>query len=877
MAKSRQIELRFPLAGVHRATTLQNQPPYTTPYALNVRPHGAGEGRARGGSRPGLRGRYRETDFQMGDGSSPVRLLAGVQANPFAGLQTFTDDFERSEIGSEWRGDASSATRMLTLADGLLYSTEASGTRRTLVWWNSPKYDASAGAVLVEAWIYIDTTDQASVNLSQGQFELYAQLGVSNPDMQSGPYLRGVVDIVSAILSDGDVELIVGGTIAMDGGTLSDSWSTTSAQRLTLSLDAIGNPFPIAFVVNHVAPGSHTGENKRATVSIANRTLIYKTAYDPDVSPVFYNVSDEYRGFGVGLSRLGGASGRLGYIESVRIATYSGHGDAADRVLVAGGGGSLYWRGEDDSAFAAVVDSDISDSHPISAAEHSGELFIADYADAPVRGVDGFIRAYRDTDPLSGQVYLTSASVPDWTSVVDADRDLVTISDVAGAAYTAGVYEIDSLANGGAHLVLKGLRSSSDEDYQTAEAACRFDIHRPPLVFNPQLDATDQPTLKSWLAESGGGNVPLGCPLICRYQNRIVLAGEPGHMWYMSRSGNPYDWNYYADSDDLARAVFGQTADAGTISGDMTALSPHHDDHLLFGYSSSLFLLRGDPATGGRIDTVSHTVGPIARDAWCYGPSGEFLFLSRDGLCRLAPTANAQVELVSRTRLPDELLGVDVTANKITLAWDGYSRGIHIWVCPYSGSAARTHWYFDYVFQGFWEVSVHAELEPFCVCEDPQLTDGSRLLWGCRDGRLRHFDEAVAVDTRGQDTANAFESRVVIGPFQLAKGFRDAMATGIKIITAEFSGLGSSTPLYWYYAGGGDPESALERSKTGYTSDSMPVTRVGQEYDGLLRARGQYGALTIRGASTDPLKWGLESAFITARPCGRARVDTQFD
>lgn len=47
-------ELRFPSAGVVRRAAYQHQPPFTTPYALNVRPDDASLERERGGSRPGL-------------------------------------------------------------------------------------------------------------------------------------------------------------------------------------------------------------------------------------------------------------------------------------------------------------------------------------------------------------------------------------------------------------------------------------------------------------------------------------------------------------------------------------------------------------------------------------------------------------------------------------------------------------------------------------------------------------------------------------------------------------------------------------------------------------------------------------------------------
>lgn len=54
MPKSRLLEIRYPAAGVVRRLAFQNQPPYTTPYAVNARPFDTLQVRDRGGNRPGL-------------------------------------------------------------------------------------------------------------------------------------------------------------------------------------------------------------------------------------------------------------------------------------------------------------------------------------------------------------------------------------------------------------------------------------------------------------------------------------------------------------------------------------------------------------------------------------------------------------------------------------------------------------------------------------------------------------------------------------------------------------------------------------------------------------------------------------------------------
>ena len=54
MARKSTASLVFPVGGIDRSQAYQNQPPYTTADALNMRPRDAIEGRLRGGPRPGL-------------------------------------------------------------------------------------------------------------------------------------------------------------------------------------------------------------------------------------------------------------------------------------------------------------------------------------------------------------------------------------------------------------------------------------------------------------------------------------------------------------------------------------------------------------------------------------------------------------------------------------------------------------------------------------------------------------------------------------------------------------------------------------------------------------------------------------------------------
>jgi len=174
------------------------------------------------------------------------------------------------------------------------------------------------------------------------------------------------------------------------------------------------------------------------------------------------------------------------------------------------------------------------------------------------------------------------------------------------------------------------------------------------------------------------GTVPGQCHLVAIYHDRMVLAGYPENMWYMSRLGEPRDWKFDDDPEDPARAIEGVSSDAGVLADALTALIPWRDETLLFGCERSLWVLQGDPGYGGRIENVSYDIGILGPQAWCRVPTGELVFLSRDGLYALSPAGLGTPVALSRDRLPTDLLDTDPTEYAVQLAYDTAQRGIHI-------------------------------------------------------------------------------------------------------------------------------------------------------------------------------------------------------
>lgn len=304
------------------------------------------------------------------------------------------------------------------------------------------------------------------------------------------------------------------------------------------------------------------------------------------------------------------------------------------------------------------------------------------------------------------------------------------------------------------------------------------------------------------------GAIPTYCKLTARFRGRLVLAGDKNdpHMYYMSRVGDPTDFDYSIE-DDTAAAVSGALSDAYKLGEAITALIPSKDMCMLFGCTNSLYLLRSDPAFGGQIDALSHTIGVIDQAAWCKTPDGIVVFLSYDGLYMSygGCDASSVPQSLSKERIPEELIGIDTSTTLPILEYDTKSRGVHIFLTPRTGSTAGTHWYFDWETKGFWKVTLPGAMQPKSMRAGRGVSSADSVVYmGGNDGYVRSY-QLDATDDDGE----AYESYVDIGPFGQEEGF-------IASCFDELHGAltAGSSKVYWNIRTGNSPEEAWNASLT---------------------------------------------------------------
>lgn len=464
----------------------------------------------------------------------------------------------------------------------------------------------------------------------------------------------------------------------------------------------------------------------------------------------------------------------------------------------------------------------------VRATERGQKIYFADSAGTLVDGEDGTIANTNE---------LTATAVSDWTAYgIDATRDVVLLTQRAGSSVEEGVYQITSVA--AAKVTISATLTNG---------ACNFQIAGGLKVFDPSTEEVA-------ILEETDGFQPLACPLVCTYRDRICAAG-PEHIWYMSRQGDPLDWDYGASVTDSQRAVAGTSADAGQIGQPITAMIPYSDDYIVFGCENSLWVLRGDPAYGGQLDMMSSQIGIINGDAWCSFPDASLLILSRAGLYLIPPGATGYPQEFSREIIPDELIDTDASS-RITMVYDHKGRGVQLSIVP-SDASTGTHWWIDISSGSIWPVTYSDDdMQPICGIVYAADTDSDQdLLLAGNDGYIRQSSEDAS-----DDDGETIESYVVIGPLWIGAGM-----SRMGILTELYGVLDAQSNSVTCEIGVADYG---EQTITQLAAPRFSTTLVGGRRNRFY-PRVNAPAMAIRLSSTS--QWAMESLGGVVLPGGRVR------
>lgn len=759
------------------------------------------------------RGAYKQQPPYTTSDCLNVRASATIEGRERGGSRPGLIASHVTDIGSNVR---MLEPMTLALGDGFTAWSDTFGGLSMATAWTQASWAAHLPSILPSALASVDTTiaegeavlSALTIDTSKdyavevfltpldgayhGDYRLYLRLDDTTPDAEED----GVI-----------VELVMTGSTGAYSGTLvSMVGGTATTYNLASGTLSVARPGWL-------------------TAKVSGNTI---TVYWCGVTLLTQAVS-AHTGKRVGFGMECTVAGGVCLANVFRVQYYStGSVDSLRSVLIASAGGNLYKESFYGTLAQVTSNLTVRSDVPLSAAQSGQKLYVADYGNLRSTGTDGTVAA----------TLLTATAITDWTTLgIDAHDDVAVISNPLGTA-VAGTYKISSVAAGGVTLTAAA-----------GAGGCSYRIERAPKVYDPAAG-----TIVIFTATTG--QVPTGCPLVCRYLDRIVLAGAEiaPHVWYMSRQGTPEDWDY--SQTDSQRAVAGTSSDAGVPGDAITALVPHSDDYLVMACRNSLWRLRGDPAYGGSLDSLSRTVGIVGPNAWCLGPAGELVFLSLDGLYSLPPGGDSVPISLSRETLPQEFLNLDPASVTALLEYDVHGRGVHIYLTP-ATSNARLHWWLDWERKTFWPVSLYADHEPTATCAlQSTAIEDSAVILGGRDGVLRRLS-----DLAENDCGQTFTTYAILGPIPLAPDSMNGTMLSMDAVMADDSG-----PVNW----------ELRTSETFEGAVTAAADETGQWLEGLNATehpagRGQACALKLTGATGR--RWAMESIVATVRESGRRRIE----
>ena len=890
----------FPVAGIHRSFAWQTQPPYSTIDAVNVRSAGAITGRDRGGSRPGLVRAFAEqlgsdpitgriigqpfygaeadvssimatapvfaawmvgmsitftdtnpdTSYPIvkvvsstvihvkGDASAergafmipsfgqPINCLGSVRPAVGTEAASVVDTFEgrapgRAIYTQPWRG--------LSVPDwgsgGLMSVREVSGKRYAVgATWDGYTYYTGSNLL---APVSMDLTKPYTAQMllspyggsyKSGDYFLFLRMSDANPSYNDCL----VVQVSCAVGVGGDAFYFGGRAFSRSGGVT--TYIVPPSPSIWIEIPPPSSARPLWFSV------TVDGDNIRCHL-------------DGVLWASFTHASPAGSRLGIGMRHTHNPTGPVPLIDEFRLdySRPSASLDFSRPVLFAGAYGTAYRENQAGAIEAISGNVKLNASRRLGAAEWGGRLFVADHDTAPKMELDGCT-----IGNLSGEgpgKIIKHATATFNNKGIDIHNDLCVITKSgAGGTPLVGAYRIYSVAADSITLV---------DVADCKDTAVSIRVERAPKVFTPTL-ATPlsiyQQTIDNGKPK---GIMPTGCPLIAVFRDRIVLGGNPPHIFYFSRAGDPFDWNFGDDPDDPARATGGASGLTGMIGKPLTAICRSADDYLILGTATEIWALHGDPVSGGQMLDLSDKVGIVAADAWTRVPDGGMVFLSHDGLYKLAPGGNSRPQILS-DRLPRELRDINLNTVWPILAYEPRAKGVKVYLSPQSADASGQgldrHWLYELQTDAFWKEQYHSAHEPISTCLYPLKNQpGESLLLGCRDGVIRCYS-----DDTGSDDGAPIESKVLLGPFR-ASGDRDLIIDELIATLGESSG-----DVDWEIYSADSAEAAYALYVAGTPSHTGGTWSAGRNLVDPVRHRDLVHYLLLKSPAGSVDRWEME-------------------
>lgn len=355
--------------------------------------------------------------------------------------------------------------------------------------------------------------------------------------------------------------------------------------------------------------------------------------------------------------------------------------------------------------------------------------------------------------------------------------------------------------------------------------------------------------------------------LIENWRGRIVMSGTAGdpQEWYMSKLGDPFDWNYSPATTSETQATAGANAPAGKAPDAIRTIIPVNDDILVFGCDHTIWQMTGDPMMGGRLDLLAEGVGTPHGRPWCQDGARNYYLMSTDGTVYMG-SPQGGIQKISDGRIEERLQAINLDSTLIRMIWNSQQHGVHLFLTPRDSTSKGEHYFYDPRGTSWWmdvfdavDASGNYYMNPRAVHNyDGDDPDDRAILMGGYDGHLRKWTL-----TASDDDGSAINSYVYLGP--LKGGVHRSIR--LKEMRATL-GLTSASVAYNVFAG--DSSESAYDSTVAAATGTFSGTMAGKPTVSHKGASGQ--AIFVKlSNSTVAEKWTLEKL-----ECSYQSTDRKF-
>lgn len=380
-------------------------------------------------------------------------------------------------------------------------------------------------------------------------------------------------------------------------------------------------------------------------------------------------------------------------------------------------------------------------------------------------------------------------------------------------------------------------------------------------------DLLGNPTT-SVLPVDDNGNLPM---IICNWRSRICVAGLIGdpQSIFMSAIGDPTNWDYLPTYSSANQAVaLDPTSAAGYVGDVVTGLVPYTNDVLVIGGDHSIYMIQGDPMSGGQVTLISNAIGMAWGNAWCMDPYGNIYWVSnRTGIYSMTP-GSAPTRISQQ--IEELLQNIDTGLNTITMLWEDRFQCLRIFITPTAAATSIavtdnnvpqqmvTHFCWESRTGAWWmDQFANPQHNPLCNVIFDGNTPSDRVpLIGSWDGYVRALDPFAT-----QDDGIPIASAVILGPI-LTPDTDDMMIHEIQGVLGELS-----DDVNYEILTGTTPEEALTN-----TPVASGTFRGGRNTTSYVRRSGH--AIYIRLTANNP--WSMEQVRLKIQGLGKVRQRRKY-